>query len=196
MMEEAVSKAGFRDDMILLGLSRTVNSGDAISTSSRRRIALVRAMMKNAPLLILDGIAGSESAADAALRRALREKLPDAAILYAVTMSAGKLRRCETYVGGERLQDVYIRDEEPGPGRHLEVTGVDFYKAIEQLPGLRRLYALARRQIFDVYALGARSAVYLVTVLRGAHTGALPLYLVWVLAGLLVLLFAITRIGA
>ena len=118
------------------------------------------------------------------------------AALYLVTMASGRLRRVETYIGGERLDEAHIHGEEPGPARHVEVTGVDFYTVIEQLPGLRRLYALARRQVFDLYALGARSAAYFVTALRGAHTGALPLYLVWVLAGLLVLLFAITRIGA
>jgi len=118
------------------------------------------------------------------------------ALVYTVTMAAGKLRRCETYIGGERLEEAYIRDEEPGPARHVEVTGVDFYNAVEQLPGLRRLYELARRKVFDIYEIGARSVSHLVAALRGAHTGALPLYVVWVLAGLLVVLFAMTQIGA
>ena len=83
MMEEAVSKAGFRDDMIRLGLSREVNAGGTLSGSTRRRIALVRGMIKRPGLVILDGIAGSDSPADADLRKVIRAELPDAAILYA-----------------------------------------------------------------------------------------------------------------
>lgn len=85
MMEEAVTKAGFRDDMIRLGLSRPVNAAGALSGSTRRRIALVRALIKRPNLVILDGIAGSESAEDIALREVVRTELPDAAILYAAT---------------------------------------------------------------------------------------------------------------
>lgn len=117
------------------------------------------------------------------------------AIVYAVTMTAGKLRRCETYIGGEHLEDVYIRDEEPGPNRHVEVTGVDFYNAVEQLPGLRRLYELGRSKVFDIYEVGARLVLYFVAALRGAHTGALPVYVMWLLAGVLLVLYAITQIG-
>lgn len=117
------------------------------------------------------------------------------AVVYAMTMTAGKLRRCETYIGGEHLDEVYIRGEERGPGRHLEVTGTEFYDAVEKLPGLRRLYQLARAQIFDVYEVGAKSVFYFVALLRGAHSGALPVYLTWFIAGLLVVLYAMTQIG-
>ena len=55
-------------------------------------------------------------------------------VIYALTMRSGKLRRVETYIGGERLQDVYVSGEQAGPARHLEVTGTDFYNTIEQLP--------------------------------------------------------------
>ena len=116
-------------------------------------------------------------------------------IVYAVTMTGGRLRRSETYIGGERLEDVYVHDEAPGASRHVEVTGVDFYDAVERLPGLRRLYALARGKLFDIYEVGATTAAYLVGVLRGAHTGALPVYLTWIVAGLLVVLYAMTQAG-
>ena len=88
MMEEAVTKAGFRDDLIRLGLSRNVSSGGALSGSSKRRIGLVRAMIKRPDILILDGIASSDSADDVALRKALRAELPETAILYAATEDA------------------------------------------------------------------------------------------------------------
>jgi hypothetical protein len=115
--------------------------------------------------------------------------------VYAVTMTAGKLRRCETYIGGELLDEVYLSGEEKGGRRHVEVTGADFYDAIEKLPGLRRLYGLSRTKAFDIYEVGSKFAAYLVGVLRAAHTGALPLYVAWLLAGVLVVLYAVTQIG-
>ncbi len=117
------------------------------------------------------------------------------ALIYWLTMKAGKLRRVETYVGGERLDEVYIRGEAPGPGRHVEVTGVDFYRTVEQLPVLRRLYALARDKAFDIYHVGGRSVLYFVAWLRAAHTGALPMYLTWFLIGVLLVIYAIAMVG-
>ena len=116
-------------------------------------------------------------------------------LVYAMTLTAGRFRRCQTYIGGEHLDEVYIRGEELGPRRHLEVTGADFYDAIEKLPGFRRLYQLARAQILDVYEVGARVTAYLVGVLRTAHSGALPVYLTWFVAGLLIVLYAVTQVG-
>ncbi len=118
------------------------------------------------------------------------------AIVYALAFSFSKLRRCETYVGGERLDQVYLRGEFSGPTRHVEVTGVDFYRTIEQLPGLGRLYVLARARAFDVYYLGAACGAYFTGLLRSAHTGALPVYLTWFLAGLLAVIYAVSRMGA
>jgi NADH:ubiquinone oxidoreductase subunit 5 (subunit L)/multisubunit Na+/H+ antiporter MnhA subunit len=117
-------------------------------------------------------------------------------IVYAVTMTAGKLRRCETYIGGEHLDDVYLSGEEKGAHRHVEVTGTEFYDVVENLPGLRRLYGLGRAKVFDIYELGSKIVVYLAGGLRASHTGALPLYVAWLLAGVLVVLYAITQIGA
>ncbi len=116
-------------------------------------------------------------------------------ILYAVTMTSGKLRRCETYVGGERLDEVYIRGEEPGPARHVEVTGVAFYNTVERLPALRRLYELARQKAFDIYEVGAKCVPYFVGLLRKAHSGALPVYQTWFLIGVLAVLYAMMQSG-
>jgi formate hydrogenlyase subunit 3/multisubunit Na+/H+ antiporter MnhD subunit len=116
-------------------------------------------------------------------------------ILYAVTMASGRLRRVETYIGGEHLDEVYIRGETPGQARHVEVTGVDFYDTIEQLPALGRLYKLARRKVFDIYELGADGSRYFVDLLRSAHTGVLPSYLTWFLVGLVAVAYVITQSG-
>jgi putative ABC transport system ATP-binding protein len=83
MMERAIEAAGLRDDLIRLGLGAEPGSGGGLSTASRRRVALVRGLIKRPRLLVLDGVAGTDTAADATLRLGLRAELPAATILYA-----------------------------------------------------------------------------------------------------------------
>lgn len=115
--------------------------------------------------------------------------------LYWLAMRGGKLRRVRTYIGGEQMQDVYISNDEPGPNRHVEVTGVDFYDTIEQVPGLHRYYSLMGARAFDIYNFFKRSADYLVQMLRSIHTGILPSYLRWFVAGLLLVVWVVTMEG-
>ena len=70
--------------------------------------------------------------------------------------------------------------------------GMD-YQTLEQLPVLRRVYALARRRTFDVHHLGGKALDYAIGALRAAHSGLLPTYLLWFLAGVLVLIYVLTR---
>jgi putative ABC transport system ATP-binding protein len=85
-MEAAIRAAGLRDDLIRLGLGAPAGSGGSnLSANARRRTALVRAMLKRPRLLILDGIAASADPADLALRAAIRNELPEAAIIFATT---------------------------------------------------------------------------------------------------------------
>ncbi|MEM9139486.1 MAG: hypothetical protein AAGB15_06610, partial [Pseudomonadota bacterium] len=83
MLSDAIDEAGLRDDLIALGLGRPLSSGGGLSTSVRRRIGLIRAMVKRPSVLVLDGVAGSDNAVDAALRTAIRADLPEATVLYA-----------------------------------------------------------------------------------------------------------------
>jgi formate hydrogenlyase subunit 3/multisubunit Na+/H+ antiporter MnhD subunit len=115
------------------------------------------------------------------------------AVVCRLAAGANRLRPSETYIGGERIEDVYIRGEAPGSSRHVEVTGAEFYDTLARLPGVRRLYTLIGGMLFDIYELAAASATYLVTVLRSAHSGALALYLIWIVAGLLVLVYALAQ---
>jgi len=115
---------------------------------------------------------------------------------YWMSMRAGKLRRMETYIGGEKLDEVYLSDDPAGKGRHVEVTGVDFYQTLERLPLLGRLFVLARARVFDIYHLCQSGAAYLVQMLRSFHTGILPAYLRWFVAGMLVVVWVVTQSGA
>jgi len=117
-------------------------------------------------------------------------------VLYLLTMRGGKLRRVSTYIGGEKIQEVYVSGEERGDQRHIEVTGVDFYNTIEQLPGLRRFYALTRQRVFDIYEFLRRGSKYVIHVLSSLHTGILPAYLRWFVAGLLLVVWVVTETGS
>jgi formate hydrogenlyase subunit 3/multisubunit Na+/H+ antiporter MnhD subunit len=117
-------------------------------------------------------------------------------IVYWLTMRGGRVRRMSTYIGGESLQDVYVSGEETGPGRHVEVSGVDFYRTIEQLPVVNRYYLLTRAKLFDIYHLFRNGTGYFIGALRSMHTGILPAYLRWFVAGLLVVVWVVTQSGS
>jgi formate hydrogenlyase subunit 3/multisubunit Na+/H+ antiporter MnhD subunit len=116
-------------------------------------------------------------------------------LVYLASMRGGRIRRMRTYIGGEQMRDVYISGESQTAPRNVEVTGVDFYNTIEQLPGLRKYYLLTRDRVFDVYELLKRGFSYFVQILRSLHTGILPAYMRWFVAGLLVVVWVVTETG-
>ncbi|HET7409064.1 MAG TPA: hypothetical protein VFJ13_02585, partial [Paracoccaceae bacterium] len=83
MMRQVITRAGLRDDLIRLGLGADPAASGDVSSTTRRRIALVRGLIKRPRLIVLDGIAGSGTEADARLRAGIRAEAPDATILYA-----------------------------------------------------------------------------------------------------------------
>ena len=109
-------------------------------------------------------------------------------------MGRGKVRRVDTYSGGEKMAEGWVSGA--GADRHLEVTGVDFYKTIEQLPAVRRYYLLARARTFDIYHLFRGGGNYFVGNLRKAHSGLLPAYLRWFVVGLLIVVWVVTEAGS
>lgn len=113
--------------------------------------------------------------------------------VYALTLRNGKLRHCPTYIGGERMEETRIPGVPTGPERHVEVTGVDFYRTVEQLPVLKHVYALAHRKFFDLYEATGKVTTRLVALLRAAHVGQLPWYLAWCVLGLLGILYIMMR---
>lgn len=110
-------------------------------------------------------------------------------ITYALAMRNGKLRECPTFIGGERMDETRIPGVPRGPERHVEVTGVDFYLTIEQLPLLKPMYQMARRRMFDLYHAGGKIAAHMSDALSEAHSGFLPAYLTWLVLGLLAIVY-------
>jgi formate hydrogenlyase subunit 3/multisubunit Na+/H+ antiporter MnhD subunit len=110
-------------------------------------------------------------------------------LVYAFAIRGGKLRKVSTYIGGERMEETRIEGVPAGSQRHVEVTGVDFYETIEQLPVLRRFYLAAQTKLFDIYDSGAAASAWMINLLRTAHTGLLTSYLTWFVLGLLGILY-------
>jgi hypothetical protein len=106
-------------------------------------------------------------------------------------MRNGKLRKQPTYIGGERMNEARIPGVPEGSERHVEVTGVDFYLTIEQLPLINWLYQTARTKTFDIYESSGKASAWLVNMLRAAHGGVLSNYLTWFVVGLLGIIYVI-----
>lgn len=89
------------------------------------------------------------------------------------------------------MDDTYISGEKSIEQRDIAVTGVDFYATIENLPVIKKMYELARWKVFDLYDVGTAVLFYFVEALRSIHTGLLPRYLTWLVAGLLILMWVL-----
>ena len=87
-----------------------------------------------------------------------------------------RVRRTRMYVGGEVL---------PASSAHYSGTG--FYNTIRSLPGIRAVFRDAERESFDIYRLTGRLGGSFVETLKRCQTGVLPLYVSWVLLGLVVI---------
>jgi formate hydrogenlyase subunit 3/multisubunit Na+/H+ antiporter MnhD subunit len=97
---------------------------------------------------------------------------------------AGRLKGTRTssmYVGGEILTP-----EE-------RVTGTDFYTTVSDMGFFSTMYRWAESRAFDTYDIGRSISFYFIRGFRAAHTGILPEYLTWSLAGLLVLVILLLR---
>jgi NADH:ubiquinone oxidoreductase subunit 5 (subunit L)/multisubunit Na+/H+ antiporter MnhA subunit len=101
-----------------------------------------------------------------------------------VIYSAGRLRKVRVdspYIGGEVL---------PGEAR---VTGTGFYNTITDMGLFRGIYGLAEKKVFDIYDVGKAISFYVIRGLRALHSGNLPDYLTWALAGWLIIMVILLR---
>ncbi len=94
---------------------------------------------------------------------------------------AKSVRRSPAFIGGETLPAA------------VRLTGTGFYQTVQDLAGLRQLYAWAEEKFFDLYEQGTRLALWFAGWLQGLHTGILTLYLTWFLFGMVVLVYVLTR---
>lgn len=86
------------------------------------------------------------------------------------------VRESDSYVGGEILE------------KGLEVTGVDFYKTVEDMGFFRCFYKKAEKKWFDIYEQGKNLVFSISAIFQKLHTGVLPTYAIWCLIGLAILI--------
>ena len=72
------------------------------------------------------------------------------------------------------------------------VTGVDFYKSIEEVGLLKRIYKRAEGGAFDIYNWGKKIFI-IARPLQFLHNGVLPTYMVWILLGMVCLFLTLAR---
>ena len=88
-----------------------------------------------------------------------------------------KFRTEENFIGGESLEKTGA--SYPAP---------EFYKTFTEFSLFSSIYKKAEAKAFDIYDLSKQAVLWLSGKLSGAHTGVLPGYVIWVCAGLIIML--------
>ncbi len=99
-------------------------------------------------------------------------------IVYAMG-NMKNLRVDDPFIGGELMTD------------DMKVSGVAFYKTIEELPLLAKFYAWSKKGYFDIYNVGTKLVFVFTRRFQALHNGILPSYLAWCLVGAIVLFFVL-----
>jgi len=99
-----------------------------------------------------------------------------------VWVTSLRVRTVPPFVGGET------------PTPEMEMSGTGFYRTVEEEPFFSRLYAAARKKVFDLYEVCRGIVFYAGAGLSASHTGILLTYISWILFGTLILLFLFVRV--
>lgn len=84
-----------------------------------------------------------------------------------------KVRRVRAWIGGE---------QETRAPTHL--SGTQFYLTVRNLPVIKQIYDDAEKQAFDIYRLVGQYGHQIVDWISSLHTGVLPSYAAWCIAGI------------
>jgi formate hydrogenlyase subunit 3/multisubunit Na+/H+ antiporter MnhD subunit len=96
-------------------------------------------------------------------------------VLY-LSVNIKKFRTEDSFIGGEKMQD------------QTRYSTHEFYKTIGEFRLFSWIYKKAEERWFDIYDLSKQFVLWLSHQLSEAHTGVLPGYILWFVAGLIVML--------
>ncbi len=96
-------------------------------------------------------------------------------LIYLAT-TLKKFRTEDSFIGGERFHE---KTGYPTP---------EFYKTIGEFRFLGWMYRKAEEKLFDIYDLSKQGVLWISHKFSEAHTGLLPGYVIWVFAGLIIML--------
>ncbi len=101
-------------------------------------------------------------------------------ILFYLPGRKGKFRTDDSFIGGEQTRT----------DREVNVT--EFYHGIIHAPVFSGIYSLAWEKWFDLYDILKKGIFGFSDLLSRCHTGMLPLYAIWIMAGLIILMLCLT----
>jgi formate hydrogenlyase subunit 3/multisubunit Na+/H+ antiporter MnhD subunit len=96
-------------------------------------------------------------------------------IIY-LTLNLKKFRREDSFIGGETIQ------------AQASYSTPEFYKTIGEFRLFSWIYKKAEEKWFDIYDLSKKFVLWLSHIFSEAHAGVLPAYVIWVFAGLIIML--------
>ena len=108
-------------------------------------------------------------------------------ILGSVILLMGLLARKARVVPTWTCGEVQDNDE-------MIIPGTAFYKTISNMSGLKQLYKGQEKKYFDLYDQSGKVGGMFTNFLKWLHSGLLPIYLTWVVLGLLIILVVICNI--
>jgi multicomponent Na+:H+ antiporter subunit A len=97
-------------------------------------------------------------------------------IIVYLAFNIKRFRTEDSFIGGEKIQD----------RTHYPTT--EFYKTLGEFKFLSAIYKKAEEKWFDIYDLGKSFVLWVSHLFSEAHTGVLPGYIIWVFAGLIIML--------
>ncbi len=97
---------------------------------------------------------------------------------FLVYLATGKkkFRTEDSFIGGEKMQD------------RAAYPATEFYKTFTEFGFISRIYKRAEEKAFDIYDISRHAVFWFSGKLSNAHTGLLPAYVIWVCAGLIIML--------
>ena len=87
-----------------------------------------------------------------------------------------KFRHEDSFIGGEKMQEI------------TSYPTTEFYKSIGEFRLFSWIFRKAEEKLFDIYDLSKQFVLWFSHQLSEAHTGVLTGYIIWVFAGLIIML--------
>ena len=100
-------------------------------------------------------------------------------ILVYLAMSLKNFRSEDSFIGGEKIQET------------ASFSTPEFYKTLNEFRFFSWFYEKAEKKWFDLYDILRKGILECSNLLSGAHSGLLQDYVVWIFAGLILMLFVL-----
>lgn len=97
-------------------------------------------------------------------------------IIFYLLTNIKRFRTDDSFIGGEKIQE---KTSYPTP---------EFYKTFTEFRLFSWIYRKAEDKWFDIYDLSKQFVLWLSHLFSEAHSGVLPGYIIWVFAGLIIML--------